>query len=158
MVLTSSNGISRVPPYFSTYQGILFQLQGFHLLWPTFPSCSSIIYFCNCYKSRLLRVRSPLLTESFLLSFPTGTKMFQFPAFPHSFWSVSPLPGDGLPHSDTCVSLLTYSSTQHFVVSHVLLRRLVPRHPLYALTSLTLHQNLSTFQRSKSLNDFFNTL
>ena len=30
----------------------------------------------------LLRFRSPLLTESFLLSFPPGTKMFQFPGFP----------------------------------------------------------------------------
>ena len=29
----------------------------------------------------LFRVRSPLLTESFLLSFPAGNKMFQFPAF-----------------------------------------------------------------------------
>ena len=30
----------------------------------------------------LLRFRSPLLAESFLLSFPPGTKMFQFPGFP----------------------------------------------------------------------------
>ena len=29
----------------------------------------------------LFPVRSPLLRESFLLSFPAGTKMFQFPAF-----------------------------------------------------------------------------
>ena len=29
----------------------------------------------------LLRVRSPLLAESLLFSSPTGTKMFQFPAF-----------------------------------------------------------------------------
>ncbi len=29
----------------------------------------------------LLRVRSPLLAQSFLLSFPPGTKMFQFPGF-----------------------------------------------------------------------------
>ena len=29
----------------------------------------------------LLRFRSPLLSESFLLSFPPGTKMFQFPGF-----------------------------------------------------------------------------
>jgi hypothetical protein len=29
----------------------------------------------------LIRFRSPLLTESLLLSFPTGTEMFQFPAF-----------------------------------------------------------------------------
>ena len=32
----------------------------------------------------LLRFRSPLLSESFLLSFPPGTKMFQFPGFPSS--------------------------------------------------------------------------
>ena len=29
----------------------------------------------------LIRVRSPLLTESLLLSFPRGTEMFQFPPF-----------------------------------------------------------------------------
>jgi hypothetical protein len=36
----------------------------------------------------LVRFRSPLLTESRLLSFPTGTEMFQFPAFalhPYAF-------------------------------------------------------------------------
>ena len=31
----------------------------------------------------LLPFRSPLLGESFLFSFPAGTKMFQFPAFSH---------------------------------------------------------------------------
>ena len=30
---------------------------------------------------RLVRFRSPLLTESRLLSFPGGTEMFQFPPF-----------------------------------------------------------------------------
>ena len=30
----------------------------------------------------LLRFRSPLLSESFLLSFPSGIEMFQFPEFP----------------------------------------------------------------------------
>ena len=35
---------------------------------------------------RLFRVRSPLLTESRLLSFPGGTEMFQFPPFaPHTY-------------------------------------------------------------------------
>jgi hypothetical protein len=29
----------------------------------------------------LIRVRSPLLTESRFLSFPPGTEMFQFPGF-----------------------------------------------------------------------------
>ena len=33
------------------------------------------------YRFGLFRVRSPLLAESQLFSLPTGTKMFQFPAF-----------------------------------------------------------------------------
>ena len=37
---------------------------------------------------RLFPFRSPLLRESMFLSFPAGTKMFQFPAFAPSFgWS-----------------------------------------------------------------------
>ena len=48
---------------------------------------------------RLLRVRSPLLTESMFLSFPPGTEMFQFPGFPSIRyglaygWQRFPLPG-----------------------------------------------------------------
>ena len=44
----------------------------------------------------------------------------------------------GFPHSDIHGSSLTYSSPRHFVVCHVLLRLLVPRHPPCALTNLTL--------------------
>ena len=44
----------------------------------------------------------------------------------------------GFPHSDTPGSLLTYSSPRNFVVRHVLLRLLVPRHPPCALINLTL--------------------
>ena len=33
------------------------------------------------FMARLVRVRSPLLTESLLMSFPPGTEMFQFPGF-----------------------------------------------------------------------------
>ena len=38
---------------------------------------------CCCQHCRfgLLRVRSPLLAQSLLLSFPPGTEMFQFPGF-----------------------------------------------------------------------------
>ena len=46
-------------------------LQGFHLLRPRIPTCSL----------RLIRFRSPLLTESRLISFPPGTEMFQFATF-----------------------------------------------------------------------------
>ena len=34
----------------------------------------------------LVRVRSPLLTESRLMSFPPGTEMFQFPGFALLFY------------------------------------------------------------------------
>jgi hypothetical protein len=50
----------------------------------------------------LFRVRSPLLTESLLLSFPRVTEMFQFTRFPlsslfYSGWSTSPLRLVGFP-------------------------------------------------------------
>ena len=44
-------------------------------------------YFYNSFG--LLRFRSPLLSESFLLSFPPGTKMFQFPGFPSYTYAFS---------------------------------------------------------------------
>ena len=37
----------------------------------------------------LVRFRSPLLTESRLISFPTGTEMFQFPAFASTTYEFS---------------------------------------------------------------------
>lgn len=38
---------------------------------------------------RLIRFRSPLLTESLLLSFPVGTEMFQFPTFASDAYAFS---------------------------------------------------------------------
>ena len=43
----------------------------------------------------------------------------------------------GFPHSDTPGSKLAYSSPRHFAVGRVLLRLPAPRHPPYALCSLT---------------------
>jgi hypothetical protein len=37
----------------------------------------------------LVRVRSPLLAESLLMSFPPGTEMFQFPGFASSTYGFS---------------------------------------------------------------------
>ena len=48
-------------------------LQDYHLLWSAFPDGSRRYW--------LIRFRSPLLTESLLLSFPPGTEMFQFSGF-----------------------------------------------------------------------------
>ena len=43
----------------------------------------------------------------------------------------------GFPHSDICGSMAICASPQLFAAYHVLLRLLVPRHPPYALSSLT---------------------
>ena len=52
-------------------------IRGYHPLWPDFPNGSGL----NITVTGLVRVRSPLLTESHLISFPIGTEMFQFPTF-----------------------------------------------------------------------------
>ena len=58
-------------PSFST------PVRGYHPLRPTFPSRSG----WRTTGIGLVRVRSPLLAESLLMSFPPGTEMFQFPGF-----------------------------------------------------------------------------
>ena len=52
------------------------------------------------YRFGLFPVRSPLLRESLLFSFPPGTKMFQFSGFASiSLWILR-LQRSGLPHSE----------------------------------------------------------
>ena len=55
-----------------------FLIRGYHPLWPTFPSRS---VNSRAITNRLLRFRSPLLSESRLMSFPRATEMFQFTRF-----------------------------------------------------------------------------
>ena len=61
-----------------------------------FSNTVRLCYFCRCVgpstpdppkrtRFGLFRVRSPLLAESFLFSLPTGTEMFQFPAFAYRY-------------------------------------------------------------------------
>ena len=60
-----------------------FFIRGYHPLWPTFPGCSDKLTAKTC---RLFRFRSPLLSESRLMSFPRATEMFQFTRFAsHSY-------------------------------------------------------------------------
>ena len=62
----------------------------------------------------LFRFRSPLLTESRLLSLPVGTEMFHFPTFPLPALYIqagvtrSARRPAGFPHSDTLGSKLAY--------------------------------------------------
>jgi hypothetical protein len=52
-------------------------VRGCHPLWPAFPDGSG----SGVPATGLVRVRSPLLAESRLMSFPPATEMFQFAGF-----------------------------------------------------------------------------
>ena len=62
----------------------LCRIRGYHPLWPDFPDCSAR----ETAKTRwLVRFRSPLLSESRLISVPMATEMFQFTTFaPGTLW------------------------------------------------------------------------
>ena len=84
----------------------------------------------------LVRFRSPLLTESRLMSFPPATEMFQFAGFAsptYGFGRGYRLRG-GLPHSEIPGSTIARISPGLFAACHVLHRLSVPRHPPDALT------------------------
>ena len=88
-----------------------------------------------------IRVRSPLLTESRLLSLPGGTEMVHFPPFAsmelciHS--RMTELHSAGLPHSEIPGSTPACGSPRLIAACHVLHRLSAPRHPPYTLNSLT---------------------
>src|SRR5262245_61689671 len=56
----------------------IFLIRGCHPLWPTFPGCFDR---STAKTRRLFRFRSPLLSESRLMSVPRATEMFQFTRF-----------------------------------------------------------------------------
>ena len=92
----------------------------------------------------LIRVRSPLLTESLLFSLPVGTEMFHFPTFPpHTLYiqvQVTTWPHDrwrGSPIRTPSDQSLVINSPRLIADSYVLLRLLMPRHPPCALKNLT---------------------
>ena len=87
------------------------------------------------------RFRSPLLTESILFFLflqllrcfsSLGFTLYNY-VFIIRYWSS---PTSGFPHSDISGSKITYISPKHFVVCHVLLLLLMPRHSPYALINL----------------------
>ena len=90
---------------------------------------------------RLIPLRSPLLGESRLLSFPPGTEMVHFPGLASPpYWiqmAISRIALEGLPHSEIFGSKPVCGSPKLIAAYHVLHRRPAPRHPPYALSSLT---------------------
>ena len=72
----------------------------------------------------LFPVRSPLLRESLLFSLPTGTKMFQFPAFAsRRKGRMTGLQPVGLSHSEICGSQVMCTYPQLIAAYHVLHRQ-----------------------------------
>src|SRR5690606_13896777 len=71
------------------------------------------------------------------------------PSLPYVFrQEYRPITTGGFPHSEIPGSMLAYSSPRHFAVGRVLHRLPAPRHPPYALCSLTL-------SRASSLDSLF---
>ena len=132
-----------------------FRLRACHALWIHFPEDSANNQIGNStvvgpttpeppkwYGFGLFRVRSPLLAESRFLSFPSGTEMVHFPEFARTrlciYRAVIPFYGIGFPHSVIPGSMPACGSPRLIAACHVLHRRLLPRHPPCALSSLTI--------------------
>jgi hypothetical protein len=90
----------------------------------------------------LFRFRSPLLSESLLMYFPPGTEMVHFPGLARTrLWIQRAVPevySGGFPHSEIPGSKPACGSPRLIAACHVLHRLLAPRHPPYALSSLTI--------------------
>src|SRR3990172_8468345 len=90
----------------------------------------------------LFRFRSPLLSESLLIYFPPGTEMVHFPGLARTRLciqrAVSEVHSEGFPHSEIPGSNPACGSPGLIAACHVLHRLLAPRHPPYALSSLTI--------------------
>ena len=146
MVLTDSHGISRAPCYlgYSSKAAHSITVTG---LTPSTAGLSRPFTYTSTHTSpvrqnqdnkshnpahatpagyhtwkrfSLIRVRSPLLTESLLFSLPAGTEMFHFPAFPPRTLCVqmrvtrSLARLAGFPHSDTLGSQSGYRLPQAY--------------------------------------------
>src|ERR1700726_3436057 len=100
MVPRCSDKIARVSSYSLSLTGLWFRLQGYHLLWPDFPDCSTTTHPITT--TGLAPVRSPLLRESRLISIPPVTEMFQFTGFaPYTYvFSQRYRRSGGFPHSE----------------------------------------------------------
>ena len=107
----------------------------------------------------LLPVRSPLLGQSRLISFPAGTEMFHFTACASRAYGFSagshPTTDGGLPHWEISGSKTACGSPELIAACRVLHRRPKPRHPPTALGSLPtrelLGENTCSCQRARLL-------
>ena len=121
--------------FVSSVPHVSFHVRGYHPLWPDFPDCS---VKSRAITNRLLRFRSPLLSESRLMSFPRATEMFQFTRFAsHDYvFIMRYLLLGGFPHSEISGSKLICQLPEAY-------RRLSrPSSPIIAKASTTCSYSL----------------
>ena len=110
------------------------------LLSLTLPCCSPYPGV-HALRFGLFRVRSPLLTESHVVFSSSGYLDVSVHRVPfHSLWIglwILEVFSSRFPHSDISGSQDICSSPKLFAAYHVFHRLLVPRHPPYALISIT---------------------
>ena len=132
-----------------------FRLRGYHPLWPTFPCNSTIEYLallgpypCLYHYKQVWALSLSLATTQEIVVyflFLRVLRCFSSPGSPRytmNSYNVLYPAVEGFPHSDICGSMFICNSPQLFAACHVLLRRLVPRHPPYALSSLIAFRRL----------------
>ena len=158
MVAVDSRRVPRVPRYSGTCQkSHRFRLRGYHPLWPVFPDHSasgSVGNFSVLHRAGpttpedpktlrfgLIRVRSPLLTESLIcFLFLRVLRWFTSPSslLPTYEFSREILHFlySGFPHSEIPGSTPVCGSPRLIAADHVLHRLPSPRHPPCALSSL----------------------
>ena len=152
MVLLSSHRIPRVLWYSGyTPLNLYFAYRGFTFCAPTFQLSSTIQIWWLWVSVTpinititwfgLFPVRSPLLRKSIVFFlFLRVLRCFSSPGslpIPYVFrYGYHNITCGGFPHSEICGSQVICTSPQLIAACHVLLRRLVPRHPPYALYSL----------------------
>ncbi len=122
-------------------------VRGCHPLWPDVPVRSGFRHAAT----GLVRVRSPLLTESRLMSFPPANEMFQFAGFasPSYVFRRRYRRSGGFPHSEIRGSTIARISPRLIAACYVLHRLSVPRHPPNALRRL-IHASRKPARRPKS--------
>ena len=120
-----------------------------HFRWPCLCNSSRLPQPRPEGRFGLFRFRSPLLTESRLISFPAGTEMFQFPALASPGLCVHPgmtptacAVTTGCPIRKSPDQSLFDGSPGLIAAYHVLHRLSTPRHPPCTLSSLTTFMNL----------------
>jgi hypothetical protein len=109
-----------------------FCLRGFHPLWPAVPCRSAIRTRSCCRPHDPLGLASQGLGRSAFASSPSWllVAMYSLRAGGHS--------PAGFPHSEISGSMPVSGSPELIAAVHVLHRLWLPRHPPYALCSLTL--------------------